>query len=388
MLIGSANVALALLPVPALSQQLPGEQAATETAEELGPPSANTETNIDANIDGGAKPKAPKANILIAPVPFSSPATGTGLAGGVIAFYNPNNSPQQWISGGGIVWTDRGSRGIAAFHSMALQDDRIRIQGKISYMNEVTKFYGIGQDDGDRGDVLELRSKSPTVQVTGQLRVFPHGYAGLRVRVMGVDANPKGESPTLPPRPDQLDSTMSTFGPGFAYDTRDSSTQPHRGVNFNAFWLFGRPTWGDSFKHDKLTVSGSFYTPAGKDTVFAVNGTLCGAGGDVPYYDLCLFGSNSALRGYPSGRYRDQASWSAQAEVRHEFAKRWGGVAFFGLGGIASSLGDLPSDSNLLPAAGVGVRYRPFKDNDVNLRVDVAVGKNDTGLYLSVGEAF
>ena len=34
------------------------------------------------------------------------------------------------------------------------------------------------------------------------------------------------------------------------------------------------------------------------------------------------------------------------------------------------------------------MRYRPFKDNDVNLRVDVAFGKNDNGLYLSVSEAF
>lgn len=379
-LIGFANLALAFLPCPAPAQEPPSEQAAAGTVDALEP--------VPGDIDGDTKPKPPKADILFAPVPFSSPSTGTGLAGGVIAFYNPNNSPQQWISGGGVVWTNRGTKGIVAFHSMALQDDRIRIQGKISYMKEVTKFYGIGQDDGDRGEVLELRTKIPAVQVTGQLRVFPHGYAGLRFRIMGNDAQPKTESPTPPPPPDQMNSTMSMFGPGFAYDTRDSSTQPHQGVNFNAFWLFGRPTWGDSFKHDKLTVSGSYYTPVSKETVFAVNGTLCGAGGDVPYYDLCLFGSNSALRGYPSGRYRDQASWSAQAEVRHQFANRWGGVAFFGLGGIATSLGDIPSDSNLLPAGGVGLRYRPFKDNDVNLRVDVAFGKNDNGLYLSVGEAF
>lgn len=380
MLFSSANVALALLPVSALAQQAPGEEAAIETAAEL--------QSAPATIDDDANAKPPKADILFAPVPFSSPSTGTGLAGGVIAFYNPNNSPQQWISGGGVVWTDRGSKGIAAFHSMALRDDLIRIQAKISYMNEVSKFYGIGQADGDRGDVLELRSKSPLVQVTGQLRVFPHGYAGLRLRVMGIDAHPKGESLTAPPPADQMDSTLSMIGPGFAYDTRDSMTQPHRGANINAFWLFGRPAWGDSFKHERFTLSASFYTPAGKDTVFAVNGTLCGAGGDVPYYDLCLFGSNSALRGYPSGRYRDRASWSAQAEVRHQFARRWGAVAFMGLGGIATSLGDLPGESNALPAAGVGLRYRPFKDNDVNLRVDAAIGKNDTGLYLSVGEAF
>jgi hypothetical protein len=77
-----------------------------------------------------------------------------------------------------------------------------------------------------------------------------------------------------------------------------------------------------------------------------------------------------------------------QGELRHAFATRWGGVAFFGLGGIAPSAGDLIDDGNLLPAGGVGVRYRPFKNNDVQLRVDLAVGKNDHGVYVGIGEAF
>jgi hypothetical protein len=34
------------------------------------------------------------------------------------------------------------------------------------------------------------------------------------------------------------------------------------------------------------------------------------------------------------------------------------------------------------------VRYRPFKDNAVQLRVDVAVGKDTRGVYLGIGEAF
>jgi hypothetical protein len=381
MLIGPAS--LALFPGPVLAQQTPEEQATSQSVEEANPP--------PVDIDQDSAPKSKKADILFAPVPFSSPSTGAGLAGGVIAFYNPNNSPQQWITGGGIVWTNRGTKGIAAFHSMSLNNDGIRIRGEVSYFDEITKFYGIGEADGDRGKVLELRTKSPRATVEGQFRVFPHGYAGLRFRFAGIDARPNDDeetSVTPPPPADQMDSTMSMIGPTFSYDTRDSSTQPHEGVNINAIWLFGRPTWGDSFEHDKFTFSGSFYLPAGEGTIFAMNGTLCGAAGDVPYYDLCQFGSHSALRGYPSGRYRDRASWSTQAEVRHQFAQRWGAVVFMGLGGIAPSLGDVVSDSNLLPAAGTGLRYRPFKDNDVNLRVDIAFGKNDTGVYLSVGEAF
>ena len=77
-----------------------------------------------------------------------------------------------------------------------------------------------------------------------------------------------------------------------------------------------------------------------------------------------------------------------QGEVRHRFTERWGGVVFAGLGGIAPSAGDLIEDGNLLPAGGIGARYRPFKGNDVQLRVDLALGKNDHGIYVGIGEAF
>jgi hypothetical protein len=63
-------------------------------------------------------------------------------------------------------------------------------------------------------------------------------------------------------------------------------------------------------------------------------------------------------------------------------------VAFAGLGGIAPSFGGLADHGNLLAGAGLGVRYRPFKDNDVRLRIDVAVGSGTSGVYVGIGEAF
>ena len=70
-----------------------------------------------------------KPQVIFAPVPFSSPASGTGLAAGAVAFYNPNDTPHQWITGGGVVWTSRGTKGVAAFHKMASTSDRFRLNG-------------------------------------------------------------------------------------------------------------------------------------------------------------------------------------------------------------------------------------------------------------------
>lgn len=378
-LIGFAALGLGFIAEPAHAQD-PASEAGGRGQQAEGPaPSTPPEG------EGRGK----KADLLFAPVPFSNPSTGTGVAGGVIAFYNPNNGPQQWISGVGLVWTERGSKGAAAFHSMSLDDDRFRGMALISYFDAVQKFFGIGEEDGDRGDELELVNKTFNAKVHAQMRVFPGGYAGVQYRLTTTNARPRGEpATTLPPPQDEMDSTLSMLGPTFTYDTRDSQLQPHRGVYANASWLFGIKALGNTFKHDKLTLVGSAYFPFGPDTVLAANARLCAGSGEVPYYDLCLFGSSAALRGYTSGRYRDRASWAIQGELRHRFARRWGGAAFFGMGGIAPSFGTLMDEGNLLPAAGAGIRYLPFRGNDVQLRLDVAVGYNSHGIYLGIGEAF
>ncbi|MBO9519050.1 MAG: BamA/TamA family outer membrane protein [Porphyrobacter sp.] len=382
-----------LLARPATAQVETGsQQALPEAAASEEPPPVEVEWETDGE---GKEKKKKDVDLLFAPVPFSTPTTGAGIAGGVVAFYNPNGSPNQWMTGGGIVWTTRGSKGIAAFHKMSSGDDGFRLTASISYMDQFTKFYGIGADDGDRNDALMLEDQQFNIKATASRRIFPHGYLGARYQLGTHSAAPHvdedSEDPpslTPPPPVDQMESTLSVVGPVFQYDTTDSHTQPTKGMQFLAVWVFGFDALGSTFKHNKLTAEGSAYFRTDDDTVMAGSAMVCSANGDVPYYNLCLFGASADLRGYVTGRYRDRAAWSIQGEVRHQFTKRWGGVAFMGIGGISTSVGDLFSDSNFLPASGLGVRYLPFKNNDVHLRLDLAVGKNDHGVYLGIGEAF
>ena len=376
-------LAIALIPGPAWAQQATMPQGAIERA----PVSA---LEAPGKAEPGTTEPKKKRDFLIAPVPISNPASGSGVAVGALMLYNPNDAPRQWISGGGVVLTSRGTKGAGLFHSMSLSQDKMRFFALVSYFHNNAKYTGIGAEAGDRDDVLELHSNQLTAQGQALFRVFPHGYAGLRLRLADVNATSDADTTSLTPPPpaDQLNSTLFAVGPSFAYDTRDSSTQPHRGVNLSASWLFGLKGLGDSFAHNKLSLAANAYFPFGTETVFAVRGSFCAAGGDVPYYDLCQFGAGADLRGYPAGRYRDRASWAVQAELRQHIHGRWGAVGFFGLGGIAPSAGDILSRGNALPSAGLGVRYRPFKDNDLQLRVDIAIGKNDKGFNVGIAEAF
>jgi hypothetical protein len=375
----AAVLATCAFPAPAFAQEGAGERAASAVAPE----------EPETPSDRGSK----EPQIIFAPVPFSSPSSGTGVAAGGVAFYNPNGAPHQWITGGGLVWTSRGTKGVAAFHTMASTSDHFRLTATGSFLDQETHFFGIGAEAGDRGDALTLQDKQFNLKATALFQVFANGFAGVRYQLgthNGRTDEDEDEPPSLTPPPpaDQLDSTLSVIGPAFTYDTTDSQAQPRRGVEIEAAWTFGLDLLGNTFDHDKLTAEGHAYFSLSERTVLATSVQFCSAHGDVPFYNLCLFGASADLRGYETGRYRDRASWAVQGELRQQFSQRWGGVAFIGLGGIAPSAGDLFSESNLLPAGGIGARYRPFKSNDVQLRVDVAVGKNDHGVYVGIGEAF
>jgi len=334
--------------------------------------------------------KRKKPNYLVLPVPFSDPSTGFGIGALGVAFYNPNGGPHQWTTGFGGVWTSRGSKGIAAVHKMSSASDRFRLDANASWFDRNDKYYGIGAEAGDRNEALDLDSREFNVKFRGLWEISGRTYLGFQyvLLVNDVVADPESAVGVEPPPPDELDSTMSAVGPVAVYDTRDNHDQPRKGVYLFANWMFGTKALGDSFTHNMLNVQANAYRAVRDNTVIAGRASFCSAGGDAAYYALCRYGNSKNLRGYPSDRYRDGAAWAMQGEVRQQFSTRWGGAAFFGIGGIAPSAGDVFSDSNFLPAGGVGVRYRPFRKNDVRIRLDVAVGKDANGLYLSFGEAY
>jgi hemolysin activation/secretion protein len=121
--------------------------------------------------------------------------------------------------------------------------------------------------------------------------------------------------------------------------------------------------------------------------VLAYRGVICSANQNVPFYDLCLYGANNGIRGYTAGEFQNRRMFATQAEFRQELKKRFGFVAFGGLGGIARRWNEFRSDE-LLPAAGAGLRFTLDKKNHINYRIDWAIGREGHTLSIGIGEAF
>jgi len=121
--------------------------------------------------------------------------------------------------------------------------------------------------------------------------------------------------------------------------------------------------------------------------VLAARGYGCKASDRTPLFDLCLYGANRDLRGYVTGRYRDRTMFAAQSEYRFPVAGRFGGVVFAGSGKVAGAFSEMGNEP-WLPSYGVGVRWLAAETAKVNLSVDVAKGRDSTGVYVYVKESF
>ncbi|WP_170112570.1 BamA/TamA family outer membrane protein [Sphingomonas fennica] len=329
-------------------------------------------------------------DLLVVPIPLSNPTLGSGLTLAGVMFYNPNQSPEPWITGVGVMKTSNGSWGAGAFHSMSLDHDRFRITGFAGYGNANIKFYGIGPHAGDRGVSVKLDEKGAGAMLQAQMRIVKNVYIGPRYQFLDLKTTIKNPNPIFPDLnipPFEADSKLSQIGPVLTYDRRDNSLNPRNGELFNIQWMFNVKALGSDFSSDKITIAGNVYRPLSKTTVLALHASVCGASKGTPFYDLCLYGMNNDLRGYEAGRYRDGATWAAQAEIRQHLFWRIGAVVFGGVGGVSPSLGHL-TDTKFLPAGGGGLRFQPSRKTNVNLRLDFAVGKHSNALYFSIAEAF
>jgi hypothetical protein len=343
---------------------------------------------------GDAAPRSGKRiTPLVAPIPFKNTQVGWGLMLmlGAIHRFDADTTlkPSTGVLGG--FYTENKSWGIMAAEIARLSRDAWRLRGLVAHMDVRYDFFGIGEDAGDAGISVPVGQRLDFGVASGLRRVIPGLYGGAAVLYMGTEVRLRGD---LPPEIAPLDEDLARttlFAPGLQaeYDTRDDDYWPtHGSLALLKGWFF-TDAFGASREFQRYMGGWSWYTRLrGERLLLATNITAAGAAGDAPSYLLPSVGAGRfGLRGYTQGRYRDRIMTTAQSEVRWHSAKRFGATAFFGFGQVAPNLGDLGS-ATLLPAGGLGLRFKLTKEFPMHMRFDYAWGKNDNLFYFSVAEAF
>lgn len=338
------------------------------------------------------KRKERRGAIVVAPIPISSPAIGTGvvLAGGYIfPFRKADTVSPPSVVGGAALFTNNGSRAFALAGEFYLKQNTYHITSMYVRGNLNYDFYGVGNAAGDEGKKLPLKQTGQVFLGELLYRIGGKFFVGPRILTGNstITLRPHEASTVPPPADLGIDTGLTALGIRVNRDTRANRFYPTQGTLFDFTSNFFSEALGSKYSFQAYRSTFNYYRSFGSKQVFAYNLFLCATAGNAPFYGECVFGTNNQLRGYVAGQFIDRDMIATQLEYRRELVWRFGMVVFGGLGEVAPSVSQFRFD-NILPAIGGGVRFKLSRKYNVNFRADIAQGKNGHTFSMGIGEAF
>lgn len=277
--------------------------------------------------------------------------------------------------------------------------ERLSVFGRVRYRNFPRQnYFGPGADsrEGDRSDYrLEevFYGKAVRYQASKWLR------GELDLGLLQVNTGP-GTDPGAVPIGSVFDD-VTTPGlaqqPGFfrtratlTLDFRDRTENTHSGGVVDLSWSRHTQVGGADYHFSGYAVQARQYLPLGsRQRVLALrfltSATCPESGSRVPFYFRPTLGSPHILRAFQDQRFRDRKLIYLSAEYRWEAAPALELALFYDTGKVFRNR----SDFNLMGLRkNVGFGFR-FKSRDhVLFRVDLARGREDTRVRVTVGPAF
>lgn len=319
------------------------------------------------------------------PVPNYNRSVGIGLGVMVAGYYRLDRkdliTPPSTSALFGY-YAENGTWVAGGFQTLNFDEDKWRLTFAGGYATVNFQFYtGDLVPPAYQQQFVDYNSTNWFGVAQGQRRVWKRLFVGLdyQYRDAGVALS------------DTLQAHLGTFsGAGVlaSYDRRDNIFNTYSGWLADLQSTFYFEGIGSDADFNKYQIEGDVYFTLNGDTTqfLAAQALMELASGDVPFTEQYIMGVQN-LRGYTNGKYRSDQMYSTQAEFRWRFWRRWGAVAFGGFGWSVNTLSEISLD-NILPSIGVGGRFMMIEDYRINARIDVAMGRDDWGIYFGIGEAF
>ncbi|MGC4022095.1 MAG: BamA/TamA family outer membrane protein [Cyclobacteriaceae bacterium] len=182
-------------------------------------------------------------------------------------------------------------------------------------------------------------------------------------------------------------SSSIGLGPSITWDKRDNVVNASKGFYLDTRFSSYSTSLGGTVSYHRLYVDLRKYfnvKPSKRHILaFEVLGNF--VKGDAPFKELAELGGARIMRGFYRGRFRDNYITAFQAEYRMPLNRRFGVVGFAGLGKVYS-----PSQVDMTGmhySYGTGLRVNVNKRENLNLRLDYALGDPDHPGYFYLGFA-
>lgn len=335
------------------------------------------------------------------PLPGIGYSQETGIVIGIVSLYSFYADKQDTltrssrITGVATITTKKQS-------NFQLKSDIWSAQNKYHYTSEFRyknfpfNFYGTGNK------TLEMNEDQITqkfFRLNGGIekRFGSSNYTGLTAAYESYKFYDKvagGIYSTDPSITDKDNGKVLFLGLSQIIDSRNSATYTTSGTYLKMNYSYAPALFGENnFEGSLFKIDLRNFKRLNSKTTLGLNGIYQSLrGANSPFYLMPQMGSDEMMRGYYTGRYRDENLFALQAEIRLRFNPRFGVVGFAGTGTVFGS-GDF-SISALKPDIGGGLRYFFDIERGLSIRMDYGIGekrtgeKRQSGFYLSLGESF
>lgn len=344
--------------------------------------------------------KSPKKYLLI-PVLFKSPETGWAL-GASGAYYfktTPKNdsTTRSSIIQSIIMFTQHGQNVQAIDGTIYLPHEKniLYLQTSHSYFPDY--FWGLGQYTQNKWrqryafehfflfpHIKHKVSKHVFVGALGEFQ-YVYNVTKLKDKFRTKDSIGIFDTTNFLGKKNYF---VSGLGFSVGYDTRNSTNWPTKGIFVQTLCTGFNQVLLSNFNLAKVVVDVRFFKTTFFKQVFALQFYNYAIIGQVPLREFAGLGGANNLRGFYTGRYRDNCFYSFIGEYRMPIYKRFAGVVFGGIGDVYNKVNEINAQS-IKYSYGGGLRIELLRNERLNLRLDYGYSDiKNKGFYFTVGECF
>ena len=344
-----------------------------------------------------------KFQFSIIPVAGSAAGGGTAIATAFnAAFYTGNESTTSLSTVTFAPWFTFDGKFVLPFKNLVwLPNDVLLSKGDTRFMVYPQYTWGIGGNTHTDNKVLieynYLRFYQSLLKRVGKSIYLGAGY-DLDYHfnaIVDKDSLALADIPLFDYGKELRQSSTSS-GPviNFLIDSRRNSLNPPGGAYFAVDYRFNLEFLGSTFNWQSILIDARKYFSFDKhrQNLLAFWSYYWGVtNGKAPYLELPSIGwdyNNRSGRGFEQNRYRSKRLFYFESEYRRDISRNGflGFVIFSNIHSVSEY-----TDNHFAywhPAAGAGLRIKFNKISRTNIGLDLAMSKDFTGLYLSLGEAF
>lgn len=338
--------------------------------------------------------KTRHTSISAYPYAYYTPETELAFgAGGMATFYTSEEGilrPSKVTLSG--YYSTKGQYKFSVGPQLYFGRNSLFISTNLDYGYYVDKYWGTGNDSPEI-ETEQYTSRAfgldVNVQITPIKKLIGNTMTGIVYDLWNNDIEDKEENPYLLAGDVTGEDGGVSSGIGFnwVWDTRNEIFYPTGGGYSQVKVLFYGPALGSDFDFNRFEIDLRQYISLRSRKIIAYQIYFNAVDGTTPFYELPALGGQRIMRGYYQGRYRDDTLIASQVEYRSLLWRRFGYVLFAGIGDVAGNLNDL-NLREVKASLGFGLRLKFSKTENVNLRADFGFGRNTSGVYFGLEEAF